>query len=122
MFAGSVADPVDAYAAADVVVLPSRGGDSMPAVLIEAGLMGIPAVATPIQGIPEIVRPGVTGELVPVGDSDGLASAVTSILSSPERARLLGDGARALCLEQFAIDRVASIWTELLEDVVQTTR
>ena len=52
---------VEAYAAADVVVLASRGGDSMPAVLIEAGLCGVPAVATPVQAIPEIVLPGETG-------------------------------------------------------------
>ena len=73
VFAPPGTEATDAYRAADAIVLASRGGDSMPAVLIEAGLMELPAIATPIEAIPEIVVPEVTGKLVPVGDVDGLA-------------------------------------------------
>ena len=97
VFTGSLADPRSVYAAADVVVLPSRGGDSMPATLIEAGLLGLPTVTTPVNGIPDIVIDGSTGELVPVGDVVALTRAVRGLLDDPERARRLGTAARVHC-------------------------
>ena len=80
--------------AADAIVLASRGGDSMPAVLIEAGLMELPALATPIEAIPEIVRPGITGELVPVGDVDALSAAIGALAADTDPCRALGRAAR----------------------------
>jgi glycosyltransferase involved in cell wall biosynthesis len=119
VFAGHVADVRRVYAALDLIALPSRGGDSMPAVLIEAGLMEVPAVSTPVQAIPEIVRPGETGELVPVGDVAALAAAIRTILSSPARGTALGRAARERCLQHFSIDRVAGDWDELVTDVLE---
>lgn len=113
-FFAPVQDPAAAYAAADVVVLASRGGDSMPAILIEAGLRGIPAVATPVEGIVDIVRDGVTGRLVAPDDPSALAAAVTEALADPR----LGSAARAHCLTRYSIDVVAHQWGELLNDVV----
>ena len=115
VFAGSVADPLTAYAVADVVVLASRGGDSMPAVLIEAGLMGLPAISTPVEGIPEIVINGVTGELVPIGSVPVLAEAIERLTTNPDRAAELGRAARAHCVERFDIDEVAAQWLVVLE-------
>jgi glycosyltransferase involved in cell wall biosynthesis len=115
-FAGSLADPRPAFAAADVVVLASRGGDSMPAVLIEAGLMGLPVVATPIEGIVDIVDPAVTGELVPVGSVEDLAAALRGILEDPARAADLGAAARERCVERFSIDVVAEQWERVIDE------
>jgi glycosyltransferase involved in cell wall biosynthesis len=117
VFAGSLRDPGPAYTAADVVSLPSRGGDSMPAVLIEAGLMGLPVVATPIEGIVDIVDPGVTGELVAAESVDGLRIALDQILGDREHAAELGDAARARCTERFSIDVVAAAWGRVLDEV-----
>jgi glycosyltransferase involved in cell wall biosynthesis len=118
VFTGSVAVPADAYAAADLLVLPSRGGDSMPAVLIEAGLCGLPAVSTPVEGIPEIVRDGDTGALVPIGDVDALTGAIARFLAEPPRARRVGAQARAHCIEHFSIEAVAEQWLSVLAEVV----
>jgi glycosyltransferase involved in cell wall biosynthesis len=117
VFTGTIPDPVLAYSAADVVVLPSRGGDSMPAVLIEAGMTGTPVVSTPVGAIPDIVRSGITGELVPIGDVPALARAIAAITESPERARAMGEAARDFCLANFGIDVVAQRWDELLQGV-----
>lgn len=111
---GPLADPLEVYAAADVVVLPSLGGDSMPAVLIEAGLCGLPVVSTPVEGIPEVVVDGETGLLVPVGDVDRLAGAVRSLLDEPGRAAALAEAHRARCLERFEIAPVAARWADVL--------
>lgn len=110
-FAGSVTDPRQAYAAADVVVLASRGGDSMPAVLIEAGLSQLPAVATPIGGIGEIVLPGRTGELVEPDDVAALRQALGNVAAS---SGAYGRAARQRCLASFEIDVVAAAWDRLL--------
>jgi glycosyltransferase involved in cell wall biosynthesis len=117
VFAGSLRDPRPAYTAADVVSLPSRGGDSMPAVLIEAGLMGLPAVASPIEGIVDIVEPGVTGELVAVESVDDLRIALDEILGDRTHAARLGAAARARCTARFSIEVVAESWGRVLDEV-----
>jgi glycosyltransferase involved in cell wall biosynthesis len=116
-FAGSLPDARPAYCAADVVVLASRGGDSMPATLIEASMMGIPTVSTPVEGIPEIIVDGVTGALVPIDDSRALCGALRSLLGDAERARALGAAASEHCHRLFAIDEVARQWMTVLESV-----
>ncbi|MDP9119314.1 MAG: glycosyltransferase [Actinomycetota bacterium] len=70
----------------DLFVLPSiiaRDGqmEGLPMVLIEALATGLPTVATRLAGIPEIVRDGETGLLVPPGDPDALAGALRAALS-----------------------------------------
>lgn len=111
-------DPVpsgkDAIVAADVVGLTSRGGDSMPAVLIEAGIMGLPAVATPIEGIVDIIRDGDTGRLVAPDDVVATAHAVAEVGT---RVTEFGMAARAHCLANFEITPVAARWHQVLEDV-----
>ena len=72
-FTGALSEPLEAYRAADVVLLPSLGGDTMPATLIEAGLCGLPSVATPIGAIEEIVLDRRTGFIVPPGDDGAVA-------------------------------------------------
>ena len=57
--------PASAYAAADVMVLASRGGDSMPATLVEAAFCGVPVVTTPVGAITEVVIDGDTGHRRP---------------------------------------------------------
>jgi glycosyltransferase involved in cell wall biosynthesis len=118
VFTSTITRAVDAYVAADVVVLASRGGDSMPAVLIEAGLMALPAVATPIEAIPEIVVAGATGVLVPVDDPVALADALRALIDDDDQRARLGASARAHCIEHFSIERVASMWVAALQDLV----
>ena len=119
VFAAPETGPVAAYAAADAIVLASRGGDSMPAVLIEAGLMELPAIATPIEAIPEIVLPGITGELVPVGDVDALrAGDRQRSRPIPIVVHALGHAARSHCLEHYSIEPIAAAWERVLREVV----
>ena len=109
--AGSLADPLPAYWAADFAVLMSRGGDSMPAMLIEAGLVGLPSVATPIDGIVDIVIHGETGALVPLDDEDQAALAFKAVVADRER---LGANARAHCAERYGMKLVTQRWLDAL--------
>jgi glycosyltransferase involved in cell wall biosynthesis len=118
VFAGSTEDVRRAYAIADLVVLPSRGGDSMPAVLIEAGLMSLPAVTTPIAGIPDIVLDGETGLLVSPLHVAAFRDACASIIGDPDRGHAFGRAAREHCLREFSIEAVARRWFDVLHAVV----
>lgn len=76
----------DWMAAADAVVLVSEH-EGTPNVLIEALALGVPVVATPVGGIPELV--GEVAPLVPVGDAEALAAAIRQILAAPPPAEVL---------------------------------
>ena len=117
VFTGSVREPRPCFEAADAVVLPSRGGDSMPAVLIEAGLMGVPAVATPVEGIVEILDHGRAGELVHGEDADALRAGITKMVSDETYAHTVATAARRHCLDHYAIDVVAEQWDDVLTEL-----
>ncbi len=112
-FAGTVTDPHQALAAADVVVLPSRT-EGLPGALIEAGLAGLPVVATDVGFVREIVVDGETGRLVPVGDPPAFAQAITGAL---REAETLGRAARARCLARYELEVVADTWDALLATI-----
>src|SRR5207245_11340320 len=78
---------------ATLFVLPSRT-EGLPVVLMEALACGVPCISTPITGIPEIVRDGANGLLVPPGDPVALADAVERLLLNPEEQRRLARAAR----------------------------
>lgn len=109
---GPVKSVAEAIAAADVIGLTSRGGDSMPAVLIEAGMMGVPAVATPIEGIVDIVLDGITGRIVQLDDAIDTASAINEV---GKRTEYLGKSARDHCLRIFEMEHVARQWQGVLQ-------
>ncbi len=113
-FVGVRSDVSDVYAAADVLVLSSKGGESMPAVLIEAGLAGLPTVACPIGAIEDVVVDGETGLIVPVNDVAALATALDRLAADPAMRERLGRAARLRCLQRFTIDVVAEQWSAVL--------
>lgn len=94
-------------AAADLLVLPSLS-EGMPHVIMEAMSMGLPVVASAVGGVPELVRHGENGLLVPPGDPAMLAESLTQLISSPDLRQRLGLGAartvqeRELSWERFA--------------------
>jgi len=115
-FLGAHADPRVALAAADVVVLPSKT-EGVPGVLVEAGLSGLPAVASAVGGVPSVIEDGVTGVLVPAGDVASLRAGITRALSEPG----LGLAARERCLAHFSLERLAERWQVVLERAMTST-
>jgi glycosyltransferase involved in cell wall biosynthesis len=76
---------------ADLFVMPciidAKGDrDGLPVVILEALAHAVPVVATPVNGIPEAVRPGETGWLAPPGDPAALAQAIREALADPAEA------------------------------------
>lgn len=76
------------YEACDVFVLPSTG-EGFGIVFLEAMAKGKPCVAARAGGVPDVIEDGVTGRLVPPGDTARLADALRQLASdTPERRRL----------------------------------
>ncbi|MEA2685642.1 MAG: hypothetical protein QOE93_837 [Actinomycetota bacterium] len=116
-FVGSLEDPRAAYWSADLLVFPSRGGDSMPAVLIEAGLCGLASVTTDVGAIADVVDHGGTGLVLPPGDTDAIASAVAKLMGDPARRSAMGAAAAARCSARFTIAHTAPEWLDLLKNL-----
>jgi glycosyltransferase involved in cell wall biosynthesis len=120
-FLGHV-DPIQPLAAAlDVLVLPSLS-EALGLVLLEAGALGVPVVATAVGGIPEVVEDGVTGILVPPGQPDALADAVTRLLRDPERARAMGEAGRARVEREFTLERTIAGHLAVYESLLGSGR
>jgi glycosyltransferase involved in cell wall biosynthesis len=99
--------------------LPS--GEGMPGVLIEAGLTGLPAVATDVPGVRSIIDDGVTGLVVEPEDLDAMVAALEGLLRDPELRASMGRSARRYCLSRFSIDSVAEQWSGVLEPLLRPT-
>jgi glycosyltransferase involved in cell wall biosynthesis len=118
-FIGPLDDARLAYWSADALVFPSLS-EAMPAVLIEAGLCGLASVATDVGAIGEVVDHGTTGFVVPSGDAQAIASALSTLMSDRERRSAMGRAAAERCSSRFTITHVASTWLELLSSVSAT--
>ncbi|MHB1222956.1 MAG: glycosyltransferase family 4 protein [Gemmatimonadaceae bacterium] len=103
-------------AAADVAVLSSRE-EGMGSVLLDALMLGRPAVATRAGGIPEVLEDGVSGLLAPVGDAAALGAAIARVLTEPELAARLGTAGRAR-VERFSMPRTAAATLEVYRRVL----
>lgn len=86
---------VDLYRRADVLALPTRG-DCLPQAVAEALACAVPVVASPLGAIPEMVRDGVTGLLVPPEDPRRLRRALEVLRDSPQQRRAMGERGREL--------------------------
>jgi glycosyltransferase involved in cell wall biosynthesis/O-antigen/teichoic acid export membrane protein len=95
------------YATADVVVVPSVWPESFGLTVLEAFAAGTPVVASDVGGLPDLVRPGETGTLVPPHDPTALADAVSDLLDDEPRRRRFGQAARAVHAE-LTLDRHVS--------------
>jgi len=94
------------YARAHLFVLPSRR-ESFGLVLAEAMACGLPVVATTAGAIPEVVKDGVTGVLVPPDDPEALASALGSLLNDHSRMKAMGAAGAERVRERFTWEKVA---------------
>jgi glycosyltransferase involved in cell wall biosynthesis len=97
------------YRKADLFALASRVArdgdrDGLPNVLAEAQSQGLACVATRVSAIPELLRDGLTGELVPENDPRALAAALEALIGNPARRRALGEAGQARVRAHFGLE------------------
>jgi len=94
------------YRRVDVVLIPSvttmGTQENTSIAALEAMACGTPVVATDIGGLPEVIRSGVVGLLVPERDARALAEATVALLTDEERARRMGEEARRHVVREFS--------------------
>lgn len=103
----------------DLVVHPALR-EGLGISLLQAAAAGVPIVASRAGGIPEAVRDGENGLLVPPGDAAALAAAIRRLLDDPELARDMGKRGQALIDREFSVDGMVegnlAVYRELLAE------
>jgi phosphatidyl-myo-inositol alpha-mannosyltransferase len=107
--------------AADVLCAPSLGGESFGMVLTEAFASGTPVTASDIAGYRDVVRDGVDGLLVPMGDPVELGEALQSLAFDPLRRTQMAAAARERA-DRFAWPRVAGEVAQVYEEAMALPR
>lgn len=106
--------------AASCVVGTDGNRDGLPTVLLEAMALGTPCVSTGVTGIPEVVRDGETGLMVPQHDPAALAAAIARLLEEPDLRVRLASQARRLIEAEFDVHRNAASLRELFQQSDRT--
>lgn len=103
--------------ASHLLVLPSFA-EGLPVVIMEALALGRPVISTFVAGIPELVKPGESGWLVPAGDLDALVNAMREALTtSPDRLEAMGRSGRAAVAARHDVRLEAAKLAKLFEAV-----
>lgn len=105
-FCGARSDIGSYLNAADLLALTSDS-EGLPGVLLEAGIAGLPVVATRVGGVGECVLDGETGFVVEAHDETGLADGLLRLIAEPELRRRMGQRARQWVSQRFSIDKIA---------------
>jgi glycosyltransferase involved in cell wall biosynthesis len=100
------------YSAADLCVVPTLQ-DNLPNIAIESLACGTPVVGFRVGGMPDIVRDGLTGLLVPLGDSQALREGIRQMLASPVALAEMSVHCRQTAVEEYSIQRQARDYMKL---------
>ncbi|MCI0602884.1 glycosyltransferase family 4 protein [bacterium] len=108
------------YRAAHIFVLPCRvdsegNRDGLPVAIVEALACGLPVVTTPTTGIPEVIKHGVNGLLIPDNDVIALVEAIESLIQNPSFYHQLRSNARESVLRNFDIRKTVLAIQKLLD-------
>lgn len=112
LFAGSRADAAALMAVMDVVAVPSLH-ESFGFVVLEAMRAGRPVVGTRVGGLPELIREGDTGLLVPPQTPAALADAIKRLLADPNLRQRMGDAGRKRVEMEFSADVMVERFLDL---------
>ncbi len=118
IFTGELADVKTAYAAMDVVVLPSGQPEPFGGVVLEAMGMGRPVVATAIGGSVEQVADGETGYLFPPADAKQLAEKLALLLRDETVRKRFGQAGRERLASCFSFERMIEKFLDIYQSVL----
>ncbi|HSV14047.1 MAG TPA: glycosyltransferase family 4 protein [Tepidisphaeraceae bacterium] len=105
------------YSAADVFAMPSLQ-ESFGQTITESMACGTPVVAFNTGGIPDLVRPGITGQLAAAGDAAALRDSMRQILRNPASWPQLSANCRRIAIEEYSLQTQAQRYAELYQTIL----
>jgi len=115
---GYLRDPRRVLQDFDLMVLPSLS-EGFPNVVLEALLMEVPVISTDVGGVPEIIRGGEEGILIPPGDPETMACAIAAFLDDPEKHNRMALQGKKIVEDRFDFRsrtrKLENIYTEVME-------
>ena len=116
-FLGWRSDVSEIMGCFDIFVLPSLN-EGMGRVLVEAMAAGLPIVASRVGGIPDLVKDGQNGLLVPPEDASALEKAICGLLADKKKRKRMGKPGKKICRQYSAeamVEQIDDLYAELLE-------
>ncbi|KAM3094367.1 glycosyltransferase family 4 protein [Phormidesmis sp. 146-35] len=107
-----------AYSAADLFIFPTRA-DNLPLVLQESLACGTPMVSFKIGGVPEIVRPGITGYLAQAEEAEDLKNGIVQLLENSELRDRMKQNCRTIALQEYSLTHQSKRYADLYQQVLQ---
>jgi glycosyltransferase involved in cell wall biosynthesis len=107
------------YTAADLCVLPTFG-EGLPNVLLESMACGTPMVSFDVGGVPDLVRPGVTGYLAAPADVDDLRHGILMLLEDAAGRAVMGQCCRDIAVKEYDAAYEVQRYIELYQRVLQS--
>lgn len=120
VFTGELPDARPAYAAMDVMVLPSAQPEPFGGVVMEAMAMGVPVIATNIGGSTDQVADGVTGFLVPPADPAALATKIELLMSDAHLRFQLGQAGPVRIAREFSLEKMVGHLETIYQEALST--
>jgi glycosyltransferase involved in cell wall biosynthesis len=118
IFTGFRQDIPDILSAVDMLVMSSLY-EGMPMVILEAMAASKPVIATNVGGIPELVKNGETGVLVPPEDVDVLAESIIDLLKNKDKAQQMGLAGRKRVEEEFDVNIMVRKTEEVYQELIR---
>jgi glycosyltransferase involved in cell wall biosynthesis len=107
-----------AYSAADLFIFPTRA-DNLPLVLQESMACGTPMVSFKIGGVPDLVRPGITGYLAQPEDAQDFCNGIVQLLEDGNLRDRMSQQCRAIALAEYPLELQAQRYIELYYQALQ---
>ncbi len=119
-FLGKQDNVHDLLPLADLMLMPSQM-ESFGLAALEAMACCVPAIATNVGGVPELIETGKNGLLFPVGDVESMAAAAIALLNDPARLEAMSRAARKTAQDHFCSSRIIPLYEQYYERVIART-
>ncbi|WP_263409412.1 N-acetyl-alpha-D-glucosaminyl L-malate synthase BshA [Terriglobus tenax] len=116
-FLGKQNSVEDLISLADLMLMPSEM-ESFGLAALEAMACSVPAIATRVGGVPELIDHNITGMLFPVGDTDGMAEAAIALLTNSEGLTKMSRAARQTAQQRFCTSNIIPLYERYYEAVL----
>ena len=107
-----------AYSAADLFIFPTRA-DNLPLVLQESMACGTPMVSFKVGGVPDLVRPGITGYLATPEDVFDFCNGIVELLEDQNLRSRMSQQCRAIALDEYPLQLQAKRYVKLYRQILQ---